>query len=632
MHAPAALAAAILVASILAGCASVQPTAAQESQPYTEAGQTRAHVSSDSPALLATPSVRVSGGSEPSILADKNGQYIWIGDTSGGYYSDNNGTSWSRMAPLLPGFLFTDGWSLAQDDAGKLYVAALFDNRIDVARSGDGGKSWEQNAPAGTFEGVDRPWIGATGDGNVALFYADAVEVLVTGVLIGPAEHCAHSTDGAVTFTDNLPLVDYPQAGKAFFDGAGNFYYSRSDATLQKFAGKCTAGPSGISMVSSQGVNNMIQGDALGTDVYLAAAADDSGRIILGGSHGGPATELAVSPANLKSNTYATVSAWGNQVAVAWYGSETAGDPNGASFAGDWDVYLAIVTDFWGSPTVTQFKLTDAPMHHGRICMDGQNCASSTRSLLDYFMIDHDKWGGLHVAYVSDVGSPHVEYVHVPPLGSVPPNGGGGPPVTGAVSADFTLSLQGLRVDADASTTTGATRFSWDWGDGEAGDGVTASHTYAQPGTFTITLTATGEGGGSDTHQTDVVVGAGDNQPPKAAFTFSPAAPKPGQNVQFTDQSYDDVGLTVHAWDFGDGAKSVDASPVHKYAGIGTFTVQLKVTDAGGASDTTTKTVVVTTSGTLPPSKTTEQKSPGPSAVMGALGLLSLAFVRRRWP
>jgi PKD repeat protein len=60
------------------------------------------------------------------------------------------------------------------------------------------------------------------------------------------------------------------------------------------------------------------------------------------------------------------------------------------------------------------------------------------------------------------------------------------------------------------------------------------------------------------------------------------------------DGSSDPEGLlSSYSWDFGDGATSSQADPTHTYANAGTYQVTLKVTDAGGLSDSKTQTVEV---------------------------------------
>jgi PKD repeat protein len=85
------------------------------------------------------------------------------------------------------------------------------------------------------------------------------------------------------------------------------------------------------------------------------------------------------------------------------------------------------------------------------------------------------------------------------------------------------------------------------------------------------------------------------NQPPTARLSVD------CQNLGCSmtgDTSSDPEGpLASYAWDFGDGGTSTQADPTHTYAGAGTYTVTLKVTDSGGVSDTATKSVTVSAAG-----------------------------------
>lgn len=85
------------------------------------------------------------------------------------------------------------------------------------------------------------------------------------------------------------------------------------------------------------------------------------------------------------------------------------------------------------------------------------------------------------------------------------------------------------------------------------------------------------------------------NQPPVAAFTYSPANPQAGQTVTFDgSDSYDPDG-TIVSYEWRVNNQIVGYGQVFGYAfqSAGTYTVQLKVTDNDGASDTETKTIVV---------------------------------------
>ncbi|HXS23037.1 MAG TPA: PKD domain-containing protein [Gemmatimonadales bacterium] len=69
--------------------------------------------------------------------------------------------------------------------------------------------------------------------------------------------------------------------------------------------------------------------------------------------------------------------------------------------------------------------------------------------------------------------------------------------------------------------------------------------------------------------------------PPTADFTSA------CENLacSFKDLSRDSDGSLVSlSWSFGDGGSAVTKNPTHTYASTGTYTVQLTVTDNGGAS------------------------------------------------
>jgi hypothetical protein len=75
-----------------------------------------------------------------------------------------------------------------------------------------------------------------------------------------------------------------------------------------------------------------------------------------------------------------------------------------------------------------------------------------------------------------------------------------------------------------------------------------------------------------------------------ADFTVTPANPRPGDVVRFSDQSTGEP--TAWLWDFGDGQSSQVQNPNHTYPEAGSFTVQLTVSGATG-DDSITKVVVV---------------------------------------
>jgi PKD repeat protein len=66
-----------------------------------------------------------------------------------------------------------------------------------------------------------------------------------------------------------------------------------------------------------------------------------------------------------------------------------------------------------------------------------------------------------------------------------------------------------------------------------------------------------------------------------------------GTEVTFTNTTSGD-GIT-YSWDFGDGATSTEASPVHNYAGDGSYDVTLTATNSVGSSTSTQQIVISST-------------------------------------
>ena len=89
----------------------------------------------------------------------------------------------------------------------------------------------------------------------------------------------------------------------------------------------------------------------------------------------------------------------------------------------------------------------------------------------------------------------------------------------------------------------------------------------------------------------------GENQPPVADFTYSPAliVSTTGRIINFMDLSYDpDGNLTAWFWGFGDNNTSTEQNPAHQYLVEDNYTVNLTVTDDDGAINTTSKEITIT--------------------------------------
>jgi PKD repeat protein len=191
--------------------------------------------------------------------------------------------------------------------------------------------------------------------------------------------------------------------------------------------------------------------------------------------------------------------------------------------------------------------------------------------------------------------------------------------------ASFTVSVNGLHVDVDASGSSDAdgtiVSYAWDFFDGATATGVTASHTYAGNGSYIITLVVTDNDGLMATASQSVAV-APAVLPPVAIFTVSNPVNTLVVNVDGS-ASYDPDGIVVsYDWDFGDGAVATGMTASHTYATPGTWTITLTVTDNNAMTGSATYEVTVNHQTEPPPAPYTVWgyvTDSGGSPVFGAI-------------
>lgn len=148
---------------------------------------------------------------------------------------------------------------------------------------------------------------------------------------------------------------------------------------------------------------------------------------------------------------------------------------------------------------------------------------------------------------------------------------------------------------ANATDADGAiARYAWDFGDGTTLETTAphATHRYALQGLYRASVVARDDRGAPSAPATLLVAVA--NAPPDAAFSFDPPSPTLLTDVAFADLSTDPEGyLASRSWDFGDGATSHEANPVHRFATRGEHVVTLRVADEQGAVVVATRNVTV---------------------------------------
>ncbi|MFN7151495.1 MAG: PKD domain-containing protein, partial [Microthrixaceae bacterium] len=126
--------------------------------------------------------------------------------------------------------------------------------------------------------------------------------------------------------------------------------------------------------------------------------------------------------------------------------------------------------------------------------------------------------------------------------------------------------------------------------------------TTSPPDGYTVRLTVTDDAGGTGVTETRLVVA---NRLPTATIVAPPSSGAAPLTVDRSATVVDETTLTpnpalIYSWNFGDGSVSDQADPPPRtYAGAGSYTVNLTVTDDLGATASASQ-VITVSSGLLP--------------------------------
>lgn len=136
------------------------------------------------------------------------------------------------------------------------------------------------------------------------------------------------------------------------------------------------------------------------------------------------------------------------------------------------------------------------------------------------------------------------------------------------------------------NTTPGDNSYKWKFGDGDSSLIKNPSHTFKSINTFSVKLEASYQGCVSSVSKTVTVGGI------TVDFTTTKAGGCAGQTLSFTS-SVSPPSSMKYTWDFGDNNTASAANPDHKYAGAGTFSVKLVVSNSNGCKDSLTKDITI---------------------------------------
>ncbi len=139
-------------------------------------------------------------------------------------------------------------------------------------------------------------------------------------------------------------------------------------------------------------------------------------------------------------------------------------------------------------------------------------------------------------------------------------------------SGDAPLSVQFTDLSQNAAARH------WDFGDGGSSNETNPNHNYSEVGNYIVDLTINNENG-TDSKTLEITVRdtpIEEKVLPVADFNSGSVG---GLTIQFVDLSED---ANAWHWDFGDGATSVEFSPVHTYPSAGNYNVNLTVSNENG--------------------------------------------------
>jgi subtilisin family serine protease len=169
-------------------------------------------------------------------------------------------------------------------------------------------------------------------------------------------------------------------------------------------------------------------------------------------------------------------------------------------------------------------------------------------------------------------------------------------PANGASFTQGTpVGFAGSGLDPEDGALTGSALVWRSNVNGQIGTGVSFNTSSLSAGPHTITLTATDSKGATGTATRSITIAPAGNQPPVANFTFTCSTTVAHQCSFDGSSSTDDTGVTSYSWNWGDGRTESHAwaTAANTWASAGTFSITLKVTDAGGLTNSITKQVAI---------------------------------------
>jgi hypothetical protein len=403
------------------GTGGITWSAATPTDPQRDVGEPEIHIDNAGNIYTCGPSGFSNVADYAQISTDGGDQFHLLGTPPRGQISAGEGGGDCGLASA-PYKNSQGHYNFAYTGLGPL-------TNFSTATSSDTGKTFLASPISESPPGVDRQWVVFT-DTNTALFnynhltqgytvqkstdggltYGLAKQTGNSGGRIGPMRAILHpsknaskaivyfpsyrgttitldvSLDGGDTWTfcDVIDSELNPSAGfvVADHDSAGNIYIAYTE--------KGGDNDTYMTMVPAKNVKGCTKGEEIGTGKQHRVNRDK--------------VETTVMPWLVAGSK--------GRVAVAFFGTESVGNPDDGKFKASWFPYVNITTNATSkNPGWYQTKTTSQPFHYGSICLNGLGCQLSVpegdRSLADYFAMDlSPKTGRLHIVYGSAAKQP----------------------------------------------------------------------------------------------------------------------------------------------------------------------------------------------------------------------------------
>lgn len=167
--------------------------------------------------------------------------------------------------------------------------------------------------------------------------------------------------------------------------------------------------------------------------------------------------------------------------------------------------------------------------------------------------------------------------------------------------------------------------YSWEFDDNSKVSGEVVTHTFNSVGDYVVELTVTDNDGRTASATETIDVTPFYNQSPTASFTVYPTVGKVPFEVSFdASESFDpDGNVENYAWYFGDGTSGFGETISHTFTEVGTYMVELTVTDNHGDVDTETTSISATDDPIVILDKELVEGSSGQAVVEGMLKNIS---------